>query len=215
MGTTVKGVSERRTRVDGQASQRRILDAAAEIAGERGYEATSISLVSQRSGLPASSIYWHFEDKDDLIASVIDDSYHRWRASRGDPRAPGTAEDPDTAIATRLRETGESLAQFPDFVRLGLMLVLEHRPTEPTGRRKFVDIRTTVLRRIRDVFPLLYPDLDRGQVDSLARLSLALIDGYFIAAEAGEVDLTKAHTIIAQAVTSTARAISRKDGPSA
>ena len=207
-------MSERRTRVDGQASRRRILDAAAEIAGERGYEATSISLVSQRSGLPASSIYWHFKDKDDLIAAVIDDSYHRWRSSLPDLFPDlGTAEDPDSAFAAGFRETGASLAQFPDFVRLGLMLILEHRPTETTGRQKFVEIRATVLGRLRDVLGLLYPDLDRGQVDSLARLSLALTDGYFIAAEAGEVELTEAHTIIARAVTSTARALPRKNDP--
>ena len=42
---------------NGEASRQRILDAAAEIAGERGYEGTSINLVSERSGLPASSIF--------------------------------------------------------------------------------------------------------------------------------------------------------------
>ena len=61
----------RRRRANGEQSRTRILDAAAEIAGERGYEGTSISLVSSRCGLPASSIYWHFKDKDDLIAAVM------------------------------------------------------------------------------------------------------------------------------------------------
>ena len=57
----------RRRRVNGEASQQKILEAATEIAAERGYEGTSIGLVSERSGLPASSIYWHFKDKDALI----------------------------------------------------------------------------------------------------------------------------------------------------
>src|SRR3954467_12146339 len=69
----------RRRRANGEASRQRILDAAAEIAGERGYDGTSINLVSERSGLPASSIYWHFTDKDDLIAAVIERSFTRWR----------------------------------------------------------------------------------------------------------------------------------------
>jgi len=34
-----------------------MLDAAARIAGERGYEGTTINRVTERSGLPASSIY--------------------------------------------------------------------------------------------------------------------------------------------------------------
>lgn len=61
-----------------RASREKILDAAAEIAGERGYEGTSINLISERSGLPASSIYWHFKDKDELIAAVIDRSGTSW-----------------------------------------------------------------------------------------------------------------------------------------
>ncbi|SOD89368.1 transcriptional regulator, TetR family [Streptomyces sp. Ag109_G2-15] len=61
-------------------SRQRILDAAAEIAGERGYEGTSIAAVSAKCGLPASSIYWHFENKDNLIAAVIERSFETWLA---------------------------------------------------------------------------------------------------------------------------------------
>lgn len=68
----------RRTRANGVASRIAILDAAADIAGDRGYEGTSINAVSERSGLPASSIYWHFKNKDELIAAVIDRSYSDW-----------------------------------------------------------------------------------------------------------------------------------------
>lgn len=56
----------------------RILDAATEIAAERGYEGTSIGAVSTKCGLPASSIYWHFTDKDDLMAAVIERSFGSW-----------------------------------------------------------------------------------------------------------------------------------------
>ena len=65
----------RRNRADGELSRERILDAATEIAAERGYEGTSIALVSAKCGLPASSIYWHFKDKDDLMAAVIERSF--------------------------------------------------------------------------------------------------------------------------------------------
>src|SRR3954468_20597679 len=68
----------RRKRADGEQSRERILDAATEITAERGYEGTSIGLVSAKCGLPASSIYWHFKDKDDLIAAVIERSFDAW-----------------------------------------------------------------------------------------------------------------------------------------
>src|SRR5690349_22340190 len=74
----------RRRRLDGEQSRERILDAATEIAAERGYEGTSIALVSKKCGLPASSIYWHFKDKDDLIAAVIERSFANWLAARSE-----------------------------------------------------------------------------------------------------------------------------------
>ncbi|MGW0653880.1 TetR/AcrR family transcriptional regulator, partial [Streptomyces umbrinus] len=49
----------RKKRANGVESRQRILDATVEIAGERGYQGTSIAAVSAKCGLPASSIYWH------------------------------------------------------------------------------------------------------------------------------------------------------------
>ena len=69
----------RQQRANGVVSRDAILDAAAKIAGERGYDDTSIKLVSDLSGLPTSSIYWHFASKDDLLAAVIDRSFKAGR----------------------------------------------------------------------------------------------------------------------------------------
>src|SRR5271157_5169172 len=82
--------TRRRTRANGEQSRERILDAATEVATERGYEGTTISLVSEKSGLPPTSIYWHFADKDDLIAAVIDRSFQRWLAALQLPSGHGT-----------------------------------------------------------------------------------------------------------------------------
>src|ERR1700739_3414898 len=87
-----KQPTPRRKRADGELSRERILDAATEIAAERGYEGTSIALVSAKCGLPASSIYWHFEDKDDLIAAVIERSFGTWLSAWQLPAA-GTAQE--------------------------------------------------------------------------------------------------------------------------
>ena len=76
----------RRTRANGEQSRQRILDAATEVATERGYEGTTISLVSKKSGLPPTSIYWHFADKDDLIAAVIERSFQSVDGRAGSAR---------------------------------------------------------------------------------------------------------------------------------
>ena len=108
----------RQRRADGEQSRARILDAATEIAAERGYEGTSIGAVSAKCGLPASSIYWHFKDKDDLIAAVIERSFANWLKVWQLPE--------DLLARDRLMEvaagTAKAVLDSPDFLRLGLML---------------------------------------------------------------------------------------------
>ena len=65
------------------------------MATERGYDGTTISLVSKKSGLPPTSIYWHFTDKDDLIAAVIERSFQRWLAAL---ELPGGRGRPDAGV---------------------------------------------------------------------------------------------------------------------
>src|ERR1700758_2325317 len=108
MGQTKQPV--RRKRADGELSRERILDAATEIAAERGYEGTSIGLVSKNCGLPASSIYWHFKDKDDLMAAVIERSFGEWLSAWQVPDQ-GSIEQRFEALAV---QTAKSLLDSPD-----------------------------------------------------------------------------------------------------
>jgi AcrR family transcriptional regulator len=184
-----EGRNGRRRRADGEESRRRILDAAAEIAGERGYEGTSIATVSARSGLPASSIYWYFEDKDALIAAVIERSFDRWLAALTLPSAAaGSPRERMTAMAVAV---AKALLDTPDFLRLGLMLALERRPTEPTARAKFLRVRQVAHQRVAEAARELAPDLSEASVRRLATYALAGADGLFIAREIGgdDVDL--------------------------
>src|SRR5271154_130210 len=127
----------RRSRADGELSRARILNAANEIAAERGYEGTSIALVSAKCGLPASSIYWHFKDKDDLIAAVIEHSFADWLKAWQVPDE-GSGRDRLVGLAMQI---AKGLLDSPDFIRLGFMLALERRPVEPRGRAVFIPAR--------------------------------------------------------------------------
>ncbi|MFE5486486.1 TetR/AcrR family transcriptional regulator [Streptomyces sp. NPDC056527] len=179
----------RKKRANGVESRQRILDATVEIAGERGYEGTSIAAVSAKCGLPASSIYWHFKDKDDLIAAVIERSFETWLAAVELPgEATGTPLERVTAMAANV---AKSLVDAPDFLRLGLMLALERRPTEPRGRTVFLQVRDITRRRISDMIVTLFPGLDDEAVRVLSVYAVAGADGLFIQREiAGDsVDL--------------------------
>ena len=178
-------------RANGVESRRRILDAAVEIAGERGYEGTSIALVSAKCGLPASSIYWHFKDKDDLIAAVIERSFETWLAAVELPgEEAGTALERVTAMAVGV---AKSLIDEPDFLRLGLMLALERRPEEPRGRAVFLQVRDIAARRIADMFTTLIPQLSADAAALVTTYAVAGADGLFIAHEIGgdSVDLLR------------------------
>jgi AcrR family transcriptional regulator len=61
---------ERRERERG-ALRQNILDAAARLFAEDGYEAFSLRQVAESIGYSATSIYLHFKDKDDLLLHVV------------------------------------------------------------------------------------------------------------------------------------------------
>jgi len=176
-----KKPAARRKRADGELSRERILDAATEIAAERGYEGTSIALVSKKCGLPASSIYWHFKDKDDLIAAVIERSFASWLAAWQLPDE-GEAEERVVGVAT---QTAKALLDSPDFIRLGSMLALERRPEEPRARTMFIQVRAQAYQQLVENFRQFTTGLSDAEVHQLATYAMAGADGLFIAKEIG------------------------------
>jgi AcrR family transcriptional regulator len=193
----------RRKRADGELSRERILDAATEIAAERGYEGTSIALVSAKCGLPASSIYWHFKDKDDLIAAVIERSFGRWLSAWQVPDE-GTVSERTVDFAAQV---AKALLDAPDFIRLGLMLALERRPVEPRARAMFLQARAQALAQLTQLFGELMPELSDANVKQLATYAIAGADGLFIANEIGgdSIDLVALFELHARALVDTAR----------
>ena len=195
--------SRRRTRrVDGELSRTKILDAATEIAAERGYEGTSIGAVSAKCGLPASSIYWHFTDKDDLIAAVIERSFANWLTLWQLPE-DGLPRDRLLEVAAA---TAKALLDSPDFLRLGLMLALERRPEEPRARAMFIQVRQQAFAALSESIREMGFGLTEAQVGQLATYAVAGADGLFIAKEIGgdAVDLISLFALHGQALYDTA-----------
>lgn len=199
--------TRRRRRPDGELSRTRILNAAKEIASERGYEGTSIGAVSAKCGLPASSIYWHFKDKDDLLAAVIESSFGTWMQAWDFP-ADGSIEERGRAVAV---QTAKGLMNSPDFIRLGLMLALERRPEEPRARAMYLAAREQAGRELASGFGELFPGLTPPQTRQLTTYALAGADGLFIAKEIGgdSIDLIELFELHARAVVATGTAMAK------
>lgn len=53
-------------------TRERLVEVAAELFGERGYEATSVEAVLQQAGVSRGSLYHHFASKGALFAAVVE-----------------------------------------------------------------------------------------------------------------------------------------------
>jgi TetR/AcrR family acrAB operon transcriptional repressor len=62
----------RRTKNEAEETRSRILDAAERVFSERGVSRTSLEDIAQAAGVTRGAIYWHFKDKRDLFAAMVD-----------------------------------------------------------------------------------------------------------------------------------------------
>src|SRR4051794_17938334 len=101
----------------GARSREDILDAAERLMGTRGYAATRISTLAKASGLPASSIYWHFGSKSGVLGAVMERGSRRFFAATASHRLDHSAQPPE-----RLRPlwgpSTTSIGDHPPFLPL-------------------------------------------------------------------------------------------------
>jgi AcrR family transcriptional regulator len=159
----------------GAQSREVILDATERLMATRGYAATSISDIRKASGLPASSIYWHFGSKEGVLAAVMERGAERYFA----------AIPADADFERQLAAVIEQQEQHPDFLRLFLLLSLE-RNDDPAAAAVVRRVRDRAIARFRDAITQLLPDdvppaKSRRVVTELAAVATALSDGIFLA----------------------------------
>jgi AcrR family transcriptional regulator len=171
-----------------QESRLRILDAATRLMAEHGYAATSISMITKLSGLPASSTYWHFGSKEQLLGAVIESAtttwlhgLKRWKDLQGTPRER-------LAEMMRIGATDWSGGR-PAFLRLIFMIALETKDGNAEVLETLRRVRRQVKRTFQRAFIDEYGELGDAETaqfaDRLASFGMAIADGVFIA---GEID---------------------------
>jgi TetR/AcrR family transcriptional repressor of nem operon len=71
------------TRAQAELNRERILDSAAQLFRERGFDGIGLNELMQAAGLTRGGFYGHFESKDDLAAQAtqraMDDSREQWK----------------------------------------------------------------------------------------------------------------------------------------
>jgi AcrR family transcriptional regulator len=195
--------TERRHR-QGNESRQRILEAAIAIAVERGYDGTTVALVTERAGLPASSVYWQFANKDELIAAALDHSYRRWRTEGPTWQAANYSGTSRERIHTRLGHSLNSVERELDYWRLGLTLAMLRRSGGIAAQDRFVAVRGETRRIIHEWWSSLDLDVAERQpalMRNLTALYLAFVDGMFVAHRADpDIDLTLLQDVVGDAL---------------
>src|SRR5277367_5559209 len=85
----------RRQRADAERNRRALIDAAIEVFGERGLDAT-VSEIAHRAGVGQGTAFRHFPSKEHLIAATVSDLLERITA-----RATELLDEPDPLLALR------------------------------------------------------------------------------------------------------------------
>jgi AcrR family transcriptional regulator len=139
--------------VDG-TTRMRLLDAAATVFCERGYEGTTVAEVARRAGLTTGAIYANFRDKAELLLQTIE---------RG---SAGVVADMEAA-----RKKGLSAAD-----RLLLMSRLMVSDADDTERRLFVEMFAAA-RRDPDVGQRVAESLTAMKAELARMMERAQSDG--------------------------------------
>jgi AcrR family transcriptional regulator len=148
------GISERRERERVEV-RRKILDAARELFTRDGYDRVTMRAIADAIEYSATTIYHHFEDKDDLVRALCQEDFSELLGVIQQQPWP---EDPIAAI----RQLGHVYVQFglthPNHYRF--MFMTPHgdadREKAPAGEQTFGVLRALVERaiatgRLRDV----------------------------------------------------------------
>lgn len=186
---------------EGARTRERVLAAAAELIASQGYAATSIAKISKASGTNPASIYWAFGSKEGLLAGVME------RAAEEFFRQIEAPEGADSWDA--LARLADAFAGGPEFLRLLLVLSLERRDGDPQVLEAARRVRTSAADGLADAYSRAFhienPFQRRAICERLARFTLMLLDGVFVASqiEPDTTDLERAFELIATGVRAT------------
>ena len=128
----------------------RLIEAAAEVIGERGYERTSLAEVAARAGMTRGAIYNNFESKDELLLAFVES---RWK-----PLTP--ALKPGAPLKEQLRIIGETVARAADERRhmaVGALSFKVHALTHEAMRLKLAEQNLAIYRFLEKAIVRIIP----------------------------------------------------------
>jgi AcrR family transcriptional regulator len=191
MSTTTGRPNKRREL--GDKSRSEILDAALAAMSTYGYEGATVAKIASESGLPASSIYWHFGSKAGILAAVMERGAIEFFAEYDrDFARDGAADDPRATLEAAFAASQRAVENHPEFLRLMILLGLSGQHDE-----KVAEVVRETSQRGHDSLHALIVSAFRGYgpdealriADSLVDVAQANFDGAFLASQLRAGDL--------------------------
>ena len=106
------------TRRDGAATRREILSAALDLFSERGFDGASTRLIADRASVTQPTLSYHFDRKEELWRSAVDDLFGRLRASIEARHSGLRGVDDRTVAALMVRHFVEFSSENPQLHRI-------------------------------------------------------------------------------------------------
>ncbi|GAA4357980.1 TetR/AcrR family transcriptional regulator [Microbacterium rhizosphaerae] len=143
-----------------------VLDVAVATFNERGYEATSISVLAERLGTSKSALYYHVSGKEELLDRALSRALDALEGEIADAEAlPGSAAE---RLEAALRGAVRALvAELPAVTLLLRVRGNTEVEREALRRRRSVDHRLSALVDAAHVEGSLRADLDSGTTSRL------------------------------------------------
>jgi AcrR family transcriptional regulator len=148
----------RRTPHQARGAQRitRILDAAAEVIGEVGYDATTTVLIATRAHTAIGSLYQFFPNKEAIVAGLLERYHEDLRAVYS---AIITPDLPHLPLPEMLDRIIDPLMEF-ELGRRGFMTLFIGMPTSSGLARPVKAMTDEMVGQIAGIFTVRLPDLD-------------------------------------------------------
>jgi AcrR family transcriptional regulator len=167
----------KRRRSDGDATRRRIIDAAIKSILESGYYQTSSNEIARLAGVTWGAIQRHFGTREGLMLDVVNDRWLRLQTAVANAEIRGdTLEERLHAVLELLEEhygTAEHLAHIQ------ILLDLAHNPNTSADTRKAVAQHGRQLTRAWQ--PLFRRALgDASGQEDLVRYAFTTLRGYLV-----------------------------------
>jgi AcrR family transcriptional regulator len=171
----------------GDQSRRDILDAAEHLMAHDGYSAVSIARLEDASGLPASSIYWHFGSKERVLLAVMERGAEQFFVTLD--RIESFDGEPLERVRALFAAMAQHLSEHPLFLRLLLTVGLQRSATGEAGA--VVDhIRSEGLAHAKEISRVVAEavdhEVDEHTIEEMGRLVMAVADGLVFSAQIGE-----------------------------